>query len=265
MSKVWTDSELLTHVESAVENIKTFLQGLLSSATEKSKKRASLIGYWINDYVNYQNGQDTFSPTSLPRYERGDIIEIHFGYRVGSELGGRHFGVVIDNKNFWSSPIVTVIPLTSLKTNYKESRFTLLLKKGLYELVKEKAGAQIKIAENELVRLTKNQQEAEATFNSSEKKENDISQWSQALSDIEKSVNVNRERISMLVKTIDALKKMKKGSILEVGQITTISKQRISNPKMKSDSLFGISLSKEDIQNLNAKIKELYVSNSSGT
>lgn len=55
------------------------------------------------------------------------------------------------------------------------------------------------------------------------------------------------------------LEQLKKGSLVNLGQITTISKQRISNPKMVSDSLYKIKLCAEDLEIINQKLKKLYI------
>ena len=56
-----------------------------------------------------------------------------------------------------------------------------------------------------------------------------------------------------------ALEKLKTGSIIDVGQVVTISKMRISNPKNSKDSLSKIKLSNEDLDELNKKLISLYV------
>ena len=48
-------------------------------------------------------------------YKRGDIVKLNFGFNIGSEYGGLHYAIVINNKNPHSSSVVTVIPLTSQK------------------------------------------------------------------------------------------------------------------------------------------------------
>ena len=55
---------------------------------------------------------------------------------------------------------------------------------------------------------------------------------------------------------------MKNGSVAKIEQITTVSKQRIYIPKNKNDLLYGISFSKEAMEKINDKIKELYIFNS---
>lgn len=52
---------------------------------------------------------------------------------------------------------------------------------------------------------------------------------------------------------------MKKGTIALANQITTISKQRIYNPKKDLDILSGIKLSAEKMSLIDKKIKELYI------
>lgn len=52
---------------------------------------------------------------------------------------------------------------------------------------------------------------------------------------------------------------MKQGSIALINQITTISKQRIYNPKTNYDILSGIKLSPNNLDKINDKIVELYI------
>ena len=51
---------------------------------------------------------------------------------------------------------------------------------------------------------------------------------------------------------------MKKGSIALLNQFTTISKQRIFNPKTSKDLLAGVHLSNESLNSLDKKLKELF-------
>ena len=53
--------------------------------------------------------------------------------------------------------------------------------------------------------------------------------------------------------------KLKSGSIIDVGQIVTVSKMRLLNPKNAKDSLSKIKLSNEDLDLLNNKLKTLYI------
>lgn len=52
---------------------------------------------------------------------------------------------------------------------------------------------------------------------------------------------------------------MKEGSVALVNQITTVSKMRIFDPRSLKGVLSGISLSEENMEKINQKIKDLYV------
>ena len=55
------------------------------------------------------------------------------------------------------------------------------------------------------------------------------------------------------------ISKMKKGSIALISQITTISKQRIYDPKVSSDILANLRVSDSTLNLIDAKIKELFL------
>ena len=55
------------------------------------------------------------------------------------------------------------------------------------------------------------------------------------------------------------ISKMKKGSIALVSQITTISKQRIYDPKTSSDILANLRVSDNTLDLIDSKIKELFI------
>ena len=52
---------------------------------------------------------------------------------------------------------------------------------------------------------------------------------------------------------------MKEGSIALVNQITTVSKQRIFDPRNLKGVLAGVSLSEENMDKINQKVKDLYM------
>lgn len=69
----------------------------------------------------------------------------------------------------------------------------------------------------------------------------------------------NQENLMLIEKITSELSQMKKGTIALVNQITTISKQRIYNPKKDIDILSGIKISDEKMALIDNKIKKLYV------
>lgn len=69
----------------------------------------------------------------------------------------------------------------------------------------------------------------------------------------------NKEQQEYLEKIGLEISRMKEGSIALVNQITTVSKMRIFDPRNLKGVLAGISLSEENMEKINQKVKELYI------
>lgn len=69
----------------------------------------------------------------------------------------------------------------------------------------------------------------------------------------------NKEQQEYLDKIGLEISRMKRGSIALVNQITTISKIRIFDPRSLKGVLAGVSLSEENMEKINQKVKDLYV------
>ena len=57
-------------------------------------KKSALLYYWLRDYKNYIKNENTFNPKYYPEFYRGSIVNINFGFNLGSELGGLHYAIV---------------------------------------------------------------------------------------------------------------------------------------------------------------------------
>ena len=79
------------------------------------------------------------------------------------------------------------------------------------------------------------------------------------MSTLDRKLFANQENLELILKINNELSQMKKGTIALANQITTISKQRIYNPKKDLDILSGIKLSAEKMSLIDKKIKELYI------
>lgn len=76
---------------------------------------ANKLLYWLNDWSVYiLPNEKSFKYDELIKYEQYSIFEANFGFNVGSEAGGLHYGAVIDKDNSKSSKILMVIPFKSL-------------------------------------------------------------------------------------------------------------------------------------------------------
>lgn len=83
-------------------------------------KQQHIMSEWIETWERYIAFEKAFVPQRLKYYKRGEIVLAHFGYNVGSELGGTHYAVIVENNNNKSNNTVVVVPLSSLedgKTN----------------------------------------------------------------------------------------------------------------------------------------------------
>jgi len=196
-------------------------------------KQAKLLTYWLNDWnEKFLKNEKQFDPKKLIKYRRGNIVSVHLGYNIGSEQGGLHYGLVIDNNNEKSSKVITIIPLRSLKDNEKpediDDRFELYLGDAILT-------DKIKFLENQIAYLDE------------QIKQSTIKDKSHIL------CSRKRDRY------IKELNNLKKGSVAIVSQIRTISKMRIYEPIKAYHSLSNFILSTDKLNEIDNMIKKLFL------
>lgn len=245
MGRDISKEELIIHKEEAISKLSAYIDSLIESGDPKLLSKSDKLSFWLKDWASFLDFESTFSPSSLRRYKRGEIVKAHLGFNVGSEEGGLHYCVVIDKNNSKNSPIVTVVPLTSVK---KTTDLNKLHPGGVY-------------LGNELFRnLSSKIDSVDAAAHMRLKYVKDqIKKFPDSMSD-EEFNRLNKE-LSKLESDIDLWKRlkaeilnMKRGSIALVGQIRTISKIRIYNPKTNLDTLSKIKLSNEKLDLLDKEI-----------
>lgn len=247
MSKVKTKEEITRHKEQALNKMENFLDALISADNAQQNGKADKLSYWLSDWVNFLDFEDQFSPLSLRRYKRGEIIKVHLGFNVGSEEGGLHYAAVLDKNNAKTSPVITIVPLTSLKPNKDINN----LKNGSIFLGNELfANLNAKISSTNR-HLTDEIQLLEEIIDKMTSK-----------TSIEESLDIKRRldkaqaELNFLDRMRNEVLRMKKGSIALVNQITTISKIRIYDPKTDHDILSGIKLSNEKLDLIDYEIRK---------
>lgn len=202
---------------------------------DRKYKNAALLTYWLFDYLRYLQMEDTFNPRFNITYQRGQIVYVNFGYRIGSELGGCHYAIVLDVKNSKTNSQVTVIPLKSKRE--RETPYSAVYHVDIQSeilrllLIKAKEIAQI-----EKEKLTK------------------------------KSVPFDPKRVKKQIKLANSIidfakDKMNRSSVADLGQICTVSKIRIVHPTKTSDPLTGICLSEESMKLIEDKLHFLFFAN----
>lgn len=259
---------LFIHKDRTIQSIDSLLTDYIISEDRRLNKKASLLSYWLQDYTNYLKFEESFEPCRLKRYDRGDIIKVNLGYNIGSEEGGLHYAMVLNKNNAISSPVLTIIPLTSLKRGksmesiYKNDLF---LGSELYDKLSEKRANMLNDIENHILKLSHKINSLERNREDrkkqplSEKLRLDLERESKELDFMINQIKNLKRSIPLLNKMKKEIDKMQQGSIALLGQITTISKIRIFDPKNSYDVLHGIKLSPEKLDEINKMLKFLYI------
>lgn len=245
MGRNLSKEELAKHKNNAVEKLDTYLSSLCEHTESKIRGKADKLSFWLEDWSTFLEFESDFAPTSLRRYKRGEIIKAHLGYNVGSEEGGLHYCVVIDKNNSRNSPVITIIPLTSVKkkTNLEH------LHKGCIYLGNElftNLSSKISYTEKTPMSRIDELEEKLSLLNANTSNEKIAAMHSQ--------LNICEREMKLLKDMKSEILKMKLGSIALTNQIRTISKIRIYDPKTNWDILSGVKLSNEKLDLLDAEI-----------
>lgn len=138
MKKELTKEDVIQNKKEAIKALNNMLELYINDSNDKHLKKANLLSYWIKDYVRMIKFEESFKPTKNIAYKRGNLVKVNFGFRVGAEYGGLHYGIVLDNHNDHNSPVVTVIPLTSSKDTEEICENNVELGNDIYRLLKLK-------------------------------------------------------------------------------------------------------------------------------
>lgn len=246
MSRKKTLEELLNHKKQALSDLETYLDELINSGDEDLQGKSDKLSYWLSDWTKFLNFETEFSPTSLRRYKRGEIIKVHLGFNIGSEEGGLHYAIVVEKNNAKSSPVLTVVPLTSVKPNTDLNHLrsgSIFLGNELFTSLNAKMSSTVKHITEELQRLKQWISNMPSEISNTEE------------DDVLKRISAFTSELDSLQKMRNEVQKMKKGSIALINQITTISKIRIYDPKRDHDVLSGIKLSNEKLDKIDSEIQ----------
>lgn len=246
MSKPKTKEDLNGHKKEAIENVSNYIDSLIES-DDKDKKKADLLCYWISDYTNFLKRENCFDPKRSKKYKRGDIIKVHLGFRVGSEEGGLHYAVVLDIDNSLSSPVITIVPLTSIKAKTDIDNLPdgcVYLGNEIFNSITLKATTLMKNINASIEEAKKDLTELETA----DKLNTELSEQ------IDNKINKLKSKLLQYQRTLNEINKMKKGSIALVRQIVTISKLRIYDPKCTTDALDGVKLSDVNLSKIDEQI-----------
>lgn len=261
MGRKLTKDILIQHKKSAFKKLNSTFEAFINSPNLKHQKKADLIAYWIETYSKYLLEEERFDYAKIPKYKRGDIISVNFGFNVGSEQGGLHYALVLDNDNKQSSPVITVIPLSSGTAADTFDR-DVFLGNELYEKLKskhDKLASQIEKELQEAVTMVQILKKSTPELSTRDTENSSVEELSDLINNLEKRVDKLSEEKKILQIYEKEIAKLKQGSIALMEQITTISKMRIYKPKNSTDLLYGVKYSDGAMDKINEKIKELFV------
>ena len=213
------------------------------SENPKTYKKAALLFYWLRDYKNFIKNETAFSPNYCPDFPRGSIVNLNLGFNLGSELGGLHYGIVLQRSRR-NNPNLIIAPMTSVKDAKDTAHlppYKVFLGEELYFKIQGKyEGLKVSIpSEIEIL--------GSAIENA--KSEEDKIRISVKIKDL-----VNK--IDTLQKTRNKLTKLKHGSIVAIDQIRSVSKMRLIDPTNKYDILYGLKLSNASMDAIDKHIIE---------
>lgn len=248
MAKPSSKDELVQHKDASLQTADDFISKLIRSDDPDQMKRASLLSYWIADYFHFLEKEEVFDPKKCIKYNRGDIVKIHLGFRIGSEEGGQHYAVVIDNNNSKRNNTLTVIPLTSIREGRKIHHSSVEIGNEIFSKIMSKHDKLENKIADKLRKLDENVDKARKNGAATANLKSLISQ-----------VEELQRRAHELQSLKKEILKMKSGSVALVNQITTVSKIRIRDPLYTYNVLYGIRLSPTTLDKINEKIKDLYI------
>ena len=247
------------------------LEKLGKEWTESKYKQAVLLSYWYETYEKLLRKEENFKKQKKYfKYKRGQVLFVNFGYRIGHELGGNHYCVVVSNNDSINSGNITVVPLRSFKNKINE-RFQVNLENSLqmsivYNLKKtisnlKEYGETNKTIVNtlEYVSNTENEDLILDSFDNLLEECSDNYKLKNIKAYIEKRIEKTEKEIPLMKNKLKKALELNKGSVADINQITTISKLRILNPRRKEDTLSNITLDSKYMDQINNKIKELFV------
>lgn len=240
MSKKKTEQELIQHKTKAVSKLENYIDNLINSGEDKKQSKADKMNYWLEDWTSFLENENQFNPMNLKSYKRGEIVKVHLGFNVGSEEGGLHYAVVLDKNNPKSSPVLTVVPLTSVKKQTDVSNLkpgSVFLDNEIFISLNAKISSTSKQVNNQLQMLQNCHKPVEFT----------------------EQISIIQNKLKLLKRMQNAIQNMNKGSIALTNQITTVSKMRIYDPKNNYDILSGIKLSNAKLDLIDAEIKKMYL------
>lgn len=226
-----------------------YLKDLIHSNYDLSVK----FVIWLKQYLAFIRNEKTFNASYLPRFQRGQVVFINLGFRIGHELGGPHYGIVLDSDNRKKDGLITIVPMISQKPRHTErgvKPWEYRLPIPISHLIIQKAAKLIDLSPASPV--THDILDSVHRLSSMDE-HTQIKQLPILLKEFEQKLH---RRIAPLIAFAE---KMNRGSIIDTHQVITVSKQRIITPTKRSDNLYDICIPPEIMSDISKMIFQNYI------
>lgn len=245
--KIENKDDFIEFKSKCISELDQYIDGLI----DENYKQSVNLTYWVRSFKNYLKQEKTFESKYRPVYRYGSVVEIDLGYRIGSEFGGQHYGIVINKKDKKANPNLTIIPMKSMKNNIHYTEVD--IGKEFYNLAKSK----VELLTQQKTELVNKYIEDIDKIEENHKNNND--------EDNKNEINRLNEQSNNIITNIKELKlclqrisKLKYGSIALPNQVLTISKMRVRDPISTRDTLYGITLSDSTMEKIKTEFDRIY-------
>lgn len=175
--------------------------------------KVSRLPNWM-EFYGYELDRELkgVKPSYYRKFKQGTIVMIDYGVPVGTELGGRHFGVVLSNNDNKYKSKILVVPLSSkYHKGYEDLGFDLM--QGILELTNKRL--------NEIYQELDDLNNRVDDFSENKSPEN-----------FSKSIRFSPEEIQFLQENkVDLTPFISKKTILDIGKGNTLLKDTVHNIK----------------------------------
>lgn len=170
--------------------------------------KVSRLPNWMQSYGYLLNKElENKLPSHYKRFHQGTVVMIDYGVTIGNELGGKHFGVVLNNDDTKYKRKVMVVPLSSHRhRGYIDLGYDLM--SGINDLIELRKGEEQKKIDkliNRLNEFSNTHKDNHFSFSDEEIKfinDNGVKNFSKNNYTVELNLSKNNDKLESLIEDI---------------------------------------------------------------